>query len=223
MLKKIDILGIEVDNYTVREAMMQVENYLDNTIMNTIETIDMKMLELAGQDETVRACIEQLDLAVIGEKEILIAADVHSSQRLSETINHDFFREFIKRIIRNHKRVFLLAETIAQEEQLEHFLVGKYEQIEVAGHCAIEEKSNDFESVVNEINSASADVIFSILPSPLQEQFLTENKSKLDAKIWYGLSSDYAPCSRISRISQIAGRLIHKKKLQSKLHKYNKD
>ena len=39
MLKKIDILGIEVDNYTVREAMMQVENYLDNTVMNTIETI----------------------------------------------------------------------------------------------------------------------------------------------------------------------------------------
>ena len=191
MLKKIDILGIEVDNYTVREAMMQVENYLDNTVMNTIETIDMKMLELAGRDETVRACMEQLDLAVIGEKEILIAADVHSSQRISETINHDFFREFIKRIIRNHKRVFLLAETIAQ--------------------------------VVNEINSASADVIFSILPSPLQEQFLTENKSKLDAKIWYGLSSDYAPRSRISRISQIAGRLIHKKKLQSKLHKYNKD
>lgn len=223
MLKKIDILGIEVDNYTVREAMMQVENYLDNTVMNTIETIDMKMLELAGRDETVRACMEQLDLAVIGEKEILIAADVHSSQRISETINHDFFREFIKRIIRNHKRVFLLAETIAQEEQLEHFLVGKYEQIEVAGHCAIEEKSNDFESVVNEINSASADVIFSILPSPLQEQFLTENKSKLDAKIWYGLSSDYAPRFRISRISQIAGRLIHKKKLQSKLHKYNKD
>ena len=181
------------------------------------------MLELAGRDETVRACMEQLDLAVIGEKEFLIAADVHSSQRISETINHDFFREFIKRIIRNHKRVFLLAETIAQEEQLEHFLVGKYEQIEVAGHCAIEEKSNDFESVVNEINSASADVIFSILPSPLQEQFLTENKSKLDAKIWYGLSSDYAPRSRISRISQIAGRLIHKKKLQSKLHKYNKD
>ena len=223
MLKKIDILGIEVDNYTVREAMMQVENYLDNTVMNTIETIDMKMLELAGRDETVRACMEQLDLAVIGEKEILIAADVHSSQRISETINHDFFREFIKRIIRNHKRVFLLAEIIAQEEQLEHFLVGKYEQIEVAGHCAIEEKSNDFESVVNEINSASADVIFSILPSPLQEQFLTENKSKLDAKIWYGLSSDYALRSRISRISQIAGRLIHKKKLQSKLHKYNKD
>ena len=223
MLKKIDILGIEVDNYTVREAMMQVENYLDNTVMNTIETIDMKMLELVGQDETVRACMEQLDLAVIGEKEILIAADVHSSQRISETINHDFFREFIKRIIRNHKRVFLLAETIAQEEQLEHFLVGKYEQIEVAGHCAIEEKSNDFESVVNEINSASADVIFSILPSPLQEQFLTENKSKLDAKIWDGLSSDYAPRCRISRISQIAGRLIHKKKLQSKLHKYNKD
>ena len=28
MIKKIDIMGIGLDNYTVRESMRQVENYL---------------------------------------------------------------------------------------------------------------------------------------------------------------------------------------------------
>ena len=35
MLKKLDILGLELDNYTVREAMFNVETYLNNDVMNT--------------------------------------------------------------------------------------------------------------------------------------------------------------------------------------------
>ena len=38
MLKKLDILGLELDNYTVREAMFNVETYLNNDVMNTVET-----------------------------------------------------------------------------------------------------------------------------------------------------------------------------------------
>ena len=36
MIKKIEILGMNLDNYTVREAMLQVEVYLTNDTMNTI-------------------------------------------------------------------------------------------------------------------------------------------------------------------------------------------
>lgn len=44
MIKKIDIMGIGLDNYTVRESMRQVENYLSNDVLNTIENISMQML-----------------------------------------------------------------------------------------------------------------------------------------------------------------------------------
>ena len=37
MIKKIDIMGIGLDNYTVRESMRQVENYLSNDVLNTID------------------------------------------------------------------------------------------------------------------------------------------------------------------------------------------
>lgn len=223
MLKKIDILGMKIDNYTVREAMMQVEIYLSDTSMNVIDTVDTKLLDLASREETARRYVESLDLAVIGEKEILLAADIHSNQRISETVNHDFFREFIRRIVRDRRPIFLLAQTEDEERMLKNFLSGKYERIQIEGGCAVEEKKGDWEAVVNEINSASADIIFSILPSPYREEFLLENRNKLDAKVWYGLGSNYAPGARVSRIAQFAERLIHKRKLKNRLHKYNKN
>ena len=44
MIKKVDILGIQLDNYTVREAIMCVERYLSNNVLNTIESISLQML-----------------------------------------------------------------------------------------------------------------------------------------------------------------------------------
>lgn len=223
MVKKIDILGMEIDNYTVREAMMQVEGYLNQTGMSMIETINMNMLELAGEESSVKECIEMLDLAIIGEKEILVAAGFGSNQRTREIVEHEFFREFLKRINRNRKRVFLLGETVDAVDKLNAYLREEYEKLLIGGRCALEEKSGDIEGVVNEVNGVSPDVILSILPSPVQEQFLLENKGKLDAKIWYGIGSDYETRSGLKRISWIAGKLIHKKRLQSQLHKYQNE
>ena len=76
MVKRIDILGINLDNYTVREAMLRMEVYWNSTIMSTVETISMDTLVKAKSDELVKNCIENLDLAIICDKEILKAAGV---------------------------------------------------------------------------------------------------------------------------------------------------
>ena len=41
--------------------------------------------------------------------------------------------------------------------------------------------------IVNKINGAETDCILSVLPSPLQENFIQENKPVLDAGVWMGL------------------------------------
>ena len=43
MMKKLKILGMELDNYTVWEAMGKVEGFLNTTIMNTVEAVSMEM------------------------------------------------------------------------------------------------------------------------------------------------------------------------------------
>ena len=74
MIKKVDILGIQLDNYTVREAIMCVERYLGNNVLNTIESVSMQMLIDSETDPVLKKVLGSLDLAVIGEKEIIQAA-----------------------------------------------------------------------------------------------------------------------------------------------------
>lgn len=223
MQNKIDILGIEIDNYAVKDAVLFVERYLEGVGMKTIGTVSMRQLDLAGSDETVKEYIKQLDLAVIGEKEILLAAEISSIQRTNEIVEHSFFAEMMKRILRNRKKVFLLAENEAELAQMMEQLKRHYERLQISGSCSMEGAQRDTDRIINEINSASVDVVFSLLPSPEQEHFLMENKSKLDIKIWYGMEHDFMPKSRLHRIMDVAGRLIHKRKLKSRLHEYNKE
>lgn len=219
MIKKIEILGISIDNYTVPEAMLCIENFLNSTGMNTVEEISMEMLVRAEHDETFREYIEKLDLAIINEKEILHAAKVNSSQRIRETVEKKFLKEFMKRMIRNSQTVYLFGASRKQIEQLKKFLQeNDYEKIKIIGSCVMEECKGDYDTLINDINIESPDVILSVLSSPEQEYFLMENKDKINAKIWYGLGTEY---DKMSSLKGWIKKLQHKTMIHRMISKYH--
>ena len=106
MIKKIDILGIQLDNYTVREAIMRVEAWYDNNMLNVIEMVSMQMLTESESDPVLKEVISSLDLAVIGEKGILQAAGVDTMQRIRETEENDFSDEFAEKLADDFEEVW---------------------------------------------------------------------------------------------------------------------
>lgn len=219
MIKKIDILGIQLDNYTVREAIMQVEAYLSNNMLNTIECISMRMLIESENDPVVREVISSLDLAVIGEKEIIQAAGVATMQRLQETEENDFTFELFKRAERNKKSLFLLGET---EEKLEHIkeeLQMEFPRLLIAGEYAVENCVGDLEAVINDMNAMTPDIIVSVLPTPMQEHFFLEHKDKMNASIWYGMG-DLGIRRKKHGIGGLFWNLMHRGRLKNSIDKY---
>ena len=53
MIKRINIAGIELDNYTVREMLMKIERHFDENSFTTIEEINMDTLKLAKSDAEI--------------------------------------------------------------------------------------------------------------------------------------------------------------------------
>lgn len=90
MSKRIDILGVCVDNYTVRESLMRLDTYLGSTVLNIIETVTMKQLIAAGENAAIKNCLEQADLCIIGDYEILSETGNASSWRTREVRDQDF-------------------------------------------------------------------------------------------------------------------------------------
>ncbi len=81
MSKKINIMGICLDNYSVRESLMRLDTYMSSTVLNIIETVTMEQLILAGENPAIKECLEQADLCIIGEREILTETGTDSAQR----------------------------------------------------------------------------------------------------------------------------------------------
>ena len=205
MIKKVDILGIQLDNYTVREAIMCVERYLSNNVLNTIESISLQML---------------IDLAIIGEKEIIQAAGLESMQRIRETEENDFYFEFFKRIERNKKSVFLLGDTQEKIDSLKAELAEDYPKLIFAGEYAVETCVGDLEAVINDMNATTPDVIISVLPSPMQEQFLYEHRDKMNANIWYGIGGVPVHKKKHGVLARLKS-IIHRGKLVNSMNKYD--
>ena len=191
MIKKIDIMGIGLDNYTVRESMRLVETYLSNDVLNTIENISMQMLIASETDPVVHDVISELDLTVIGEKEILKAADADSMQRVQETEQNDFSYEFYRRI----------------------------PKLILAGEYALENCVGNLDAVINEMNATTPDVIVSILSSPLQEHFFAEHKDKMSATIWFGMGELGVHGKKHGLGSFVKNRL-HLGRLKNSMNKY---
>lgn len=189
MIKRVEVLGIQLDNYTVREALGQVEAFLENQVISTVEYISMQMLMDAQEDAVLREVLSALDLSIIGEKQILQAIGISDSQRIREIKENEFLFEFLKRLERNKKAVYLLGETTEQIEAVKEEIISRFPRFLFAGEYALENCGGDEEAVINNMNATTPDVILSVIRSPLQEHFLAAHKDKISASVWYGIGS----------------------------------
>lgn len=214
--KKIDILGICVDNYTVRESMLRLDTYLGSNVLNIIETVTMEQMLSLEEFPVIGECLRQADLCVIGEGEILTETAAATAQRMREVCSQDFLWELLKRMVRGQKRVFLLAMTSRQTAQMEEAFLKSVPGFSPAGSFSVEESADDMDTIVNEINGATPDIVISALCSPVEEEFILSHKDKIGTGIWYGIKDLYHQ----ERGKALVGKTLKKLALQRRLHRF---
>ena len=96
MIKKIDIAGLQLDNYTVREMIMRVDRRISEKILTTIEEVNMDTLALAEFDEEVKQSLEACDYTVIADEGILRAVSADTLQRRHEIEIMTSFMSFLR-------------------------------------------------------------------------------------------------------------------------------
>lgn len=188
MCNKIEVMGISLDYLNVEQEMERLAGFMENDRLDAIGMITMNTLLLAEKDPAWRKYLENLDLSVISEKEILEAVGVSSGQVYEEVLENDFPARMFWYIINKELRVFLLGESSEEVDALEKYLLETYPGIQIAGTAAdVAGEEASVDSIINELNSFSPDVIISGLQGIRQDQFLMENRQKINGKIWLGL------------------------------------
>lgn len=191
-MQKINILGTALTDYSLKESLVLVDDYVKNGALNTILYITTPILILAGKDEEEKKRIEAMDMTLCGDADILRVAKIESMGRLYEVENFVFLKEFLRRLARNGKRVYLLAESEDETERLRRELELFQKGIAVAGKSVISEAAEEIEEIINNINDVAPTAVISRLSPGRQEKWMTDSKPFINAEVWLGLARDMA-------------------------------
>lgn len=198
MENRIDIFDIGIDALTAKDALKRIVQYMESGTLSTVEVVTLELLVQGQNDPEWKAQMKEMDLVLPGERDILDASekaavlftegppglDGHLMRELDKRV---FLRMFLKYLQRSRKKVFLLAgreeDLLFLSEAVRPYMRG----MEQAGQAVLSEDNGRKDSIINEINGVEPDCILSVLPYPMQENFISDAKPLLDARVWVGL------------------------------------
>ncbi len=220
MNEKIQISDLTIDNYTAKDAMKRVVEYLNTEALNIIEIVTLGTLGELADDEELQRQVSEFDITFAGDRAILEAAGIKDARSLRDAEPMLFIKMAMRFLHKYQVKVFLLAENESGLAKLQEQFHETYSQAVIVGAATMEEHGTSDDMILNLVNGVEADCIISTLPSPMQEQFIIRNKSLLDARLWLGLGNSFYMMkegqSVFGRIKKLFARQILKKEIEKK-------
>ena len=220
MSEKINVLDVEINELTAKEALRESIRYMESEPVNIIEMVTVDSLMQLSSVQNLIEDVRYFDLMLAGDKTILEAADVTERKILQETENGTYLKLFIRYLHKNHKRVYLLVESEEEGENLYQYLEERYSGIQIAGLAKVSANDRADDMLVNDINGSEVDCVLSALSAPLQEEFIVKNKGVLNARVWLGIGRGTLPMKGQStgrgRLTRFVEKHIFKKEIEKR-------
>ncbi len=215
MEETISLLGVNLRCVPPNDIESLIDEYMNNGVLDTMCMVSREMLLYAGEEPSYKSILESMDLHVIVEKEIFVAAENQDEELLRKVEERRVFRDVLQIAGREKKACFLLAQNEELLDGLKEELLAICSDLSVAGSYVADNCSGDPEMIVNEINSVMPDVVLSLMDQPFQEEFLYEQKQKIGAKLWFGLVPEgILDQDKGSWLKRLIGRNMFRRKVQ---------
>ncbi len=186
-MKVIDVLGMQITDYPLKEAIKLSLKYISSGAMNTIYYVSSQVLLDAGDHPQQKEWLESMDLILYGEPTVLDVLGEKTRERKNEIKQDMFLHEFIKKIARGKQSVYLIMDSEDKANGLEKYLQELHSSVNVIGKYIWDEETSKAEELVNELNDVSPDVIISKLPNAVQLKLICENRRMINASVWVAL------------------------------------
>ena len=210
MNRKINVLDIDIDNCSAKEALKKTIEYMDSVPVNTVEMVTVDGLMQMDDMPELKDEMWKFDLLMAGDKTILEAADVTEKRYLQEAEDQLFLRMFLRYLHKNHKRVYLLVESEEEGQTFFDYLQKHYDGVQVVGLAKVSAANRADDMLVNAINGGEVDCVIAALLAPLQEDFIIKNRNLLDVRLWLGIGKSTLPVCKNGFVSGKLGQFLVK-------------
>ena len=182
MQASVKIMDIDVDMMSNDVFIRKMNEYLTDDHLDVIMFASTKMLNKAMEDEEYRAFLEKADLFLPGEKALLATHHADVLEAGNMVVSYRSLGMMLENLIKEDRTLYIIADNQNAVEKLQHYCKKMQPELRVVGSYSCEMDMEDA-AIVNEINSHTPDMILLNLPVGVQESWILEHSSLLNAKL----------------------------------------
>ncbi len=184
---KYNILGVNVDNATMDEAVDTVSQYLGSKGCNIVVTPNAEILLMCENDHELAEAIQKASFVCADGVGVLAAAKILKTPLKEKVAGCDLGYNLLKVAAKKESPVFLFGAKPGVAECAAKNLCEKIPGLTVCGTRDGYFTPDQNDEIINQINDSGADILWVCLGAPKQEKWMAENKDKLRVSIMLGL------------------------------------
>jgi N-acetylglucosaminyldiphosphoundecaprenol N-acetyl-beta-D-mannosaminyltransferase len=175
-------MNMDVDMISNDIFIQKMNEYLTDDRLDVIMFASTGMMNRAVENEEYRTLLECADLFLPGEKALLTNHHVDVLEAGGMVVNYESFGMLLENLIKEDRTLYVIADSQEAVDKLQGYCKDMQPELRLVGSCAYDDTLEDA-AVVNEINSHTPDMILLNLPVGVQERWLAEHSTTLNARL----------------------------------------
>ena len=217
-MQNLNILGVALTDYSLKESLSMLDGFVRGGGLKTILYVTTPMMIMAGEDTEEKNTIEAMDMTLCGDADILRVAGIKSASRQYEVDNLFFLKEFLRRMARNDRKLYLLAESEEEIKLLREDLEALQNGILIGGSSVAADEEDE---IINRINDIAPTAVISRMSYGRQEKWMMGAKLLVNAEVWLGISKDMILDRTKEPLSKKVMDKVYKKIFQRRMNRFN--
>lgn len=185
---RIKIMDLDLDILTEETFYEEVKNYLSNDYLNVIHLISLDYIDTYDENELVQETLNEADMVLPGEKAILSSYHVDVLETGGMVVDYRTAGRVAEEVVAGQKKCYLILRNHKEAKVIYRYIRTHFPDLEIVGlHIADGDVSQ--EALINDINTKLPDLVLMSMESTQGEEWIHNNKTKINAKLCVVMSS----------------------------------
>lgn len=178
-MNKVNILGVNVDMYTIPQAADKIMEFLGEERMHIIYTPNSEIIMAAYRDAEFCELLNNADMLTADGIGVVYASKILGRPISERAAGFDISCMVLDRVKDTPYSVFLFGGKPGVAEEAAVKLSQKYPGLKIAGTCSGYFGAGDEADIVRKINESGAQLLFVCLGAPKQEKWIAAHAAEL--------------------------------------------
>lgn len=185
---RVNIMDLEVDLLAQETLQTEVQRYLESEYLNVVHMISLDYMDAHDENELVKTTLHQADLVLPGEKAILTRHHVDVLETGGMVVDYHGIRELVQPLRDLGTTFYLVLRNEKEAKIVYRYLTKHFEMEKIVGIYVADGDVTE-EALINDINTKLPDVILLSMDSTSQEEWLENNRVKVNARLCFVVGS----------------------------------